>query len=225
MDLDLLADRDPTPFSLLSLNSDHDTNPSVLDKPPTQTKSFRLESDILDALEVESARRGTSVNNLTSQILRKWVNFDRYLQDFGYVMLSVHDFLRALNSFDDSVVKSLASESGRRFPKDLILFTGQKNDLRTCVKFVETILCDYMRWASYHNSSTEAEFVITLRHNYGSKWSMALESILGEMFETNTGTTPKFTVTESTVLMTITKPQEMNPKTTAGIEPQPNGVL
>ncbi|MDA4130843.1 MAG: hypothetical protein OK457_08740, partial [Thaumarchaeota archaeon] len=175
--------------------------------------------------EVESARRGTSVNNLTSQVLRKWVNFDRYLQDFGYVMLSVHDFLRALNSFDDSVVKSLASESGRRFPKDLILFTGQKNDLRTCVKFVETILCDYMRWASYHNSSTEAEFVITLRHNYGSKWSMALESILGEMFETNAATTPKFTVTESTVLMTITKPQEMNPKTAAGIEPQPNGAL
>jgi hypothetical protein len=184
-----------------------------------------LEADILDALEVESARRGTSVNNLTNQILRKWVNFDRYLQDFGYVMLSVHDFLRALNSFDDSVVKSLAAESGRRFPKDLILFTGQKNDLRTCVRFVETILCDYMRWASYHNSSTDAEFVITLRHNYGNKWSMALESILGEMFEVNAGITPKFTVTESTLLMTIVKPQELNAKPTAGMEPTPSGVL
>jgi hypothetical protein len=196
-----------------------------LDKTPTQTKSFRLEADILDALEVESARRGTSVNNLTNQILRKWVNFDRYLQDFGYVMLSVHDFLRALNSFDDAMVKNLASESGRRFPKDLILFTGQKNDLRTCVKFVETILCDYMRWASYHNSSTDSEFVITLRHNYGNKWSMALEATLGEMFETNVGIMPKFTVTESTVLMTIPKPQEVNAKHTPGIEPPQNGVL
>jgi hypothetical protein len=196
-----------------------------LDKTPTQTKSFRLEADILDALEVESARRGTSVNNLTNQILRKWVNFDRYLQDFGYVMLSVHDFLRALNTFDDSVVKSLAAESGRRFPKDLILFTGQKNDLRTCVKFVETILCDYMRWASYHNSSTEEEFVITLRHNYGNKWSMALESILGEMFQVNAGIMPKFTVTESTLLMTIPKPQEVNVKPAPGMESASGGVL
>jgi len=179
----------------------------------------------LDALEVESARRGTSVNNLTNQILRKWVNFDRYLQDFGYVMVSVHDFLRGLNSFDDSVVKSLATESGRRFPKDLILFTGQKNDLRTCVRFVETILCDYMRWASYHNSSTDAEFVITLRHNYGNKWSMALESLLAEMFDANVGITPKFTVTESTLLMTIPKPQELNAKPAAGLEPAPSGVL
>ncbi|MFI5421892.1 MAG: hypothetical protein ACHQ1H_13065, partial [Nitrososphaerales archaeon] len=114
---------------------------------------------------------------------------------------------------------------GRRFPKDLILFTGQKNDLRTCVKFVETILCDYMRWASYHNSSTDSEFVITLRHNYGNKWSMALEATLGEMFETNVGIMPKFTVTESTVLMTIPKPQEVNAKHTPGIEPPQNGVL
>jgi len=167
---------------------------------------------------MESARRGTSVNNLTNQILRKWVNFDRYLQDFGYVMLSVHDFLRALNAFDDQTVKELASETGKRFPKDLILFTGQKNDLKTCIRFVETIICDYMRWANYHNSSTESEYVITLRHNYGNKWSIALESMLAMMFETNVGVKPRFTVTESTVLMTIEKPQEAKPKAAADIE-------
>jgi len=189
-----------------------------LDKTPTQTKSFRLDADILDALDMESARRGTSVNNLTNQILRKWVNFDRYLQDFGYVMLSVHDFLRALNAFDDQTVKELASETGKRFPKDLILFTGQKNDLKTCIRFVETIICDYMRWANYHNSSTESEYVITLRHNYGNKWSIALESMLAMMFETNVGVKPRFTVTESTVLMTIEKPQEAKPKAAADIE-------
>jgi hypothetical protein len=189
-----------------------------MDKTPTQTKSFRLDADILDALDMESARRGTSVNNLTNQILRKWVNFDRYLQDFGYVMLSVHDFLRALNSLDDNTIRNLAMETGRRFPKDLILFTGQKNDLKTCIRFVETIICDYMRWANYHNSSTDSEYVITLRHNYGNKWSIALESMLATMFETNVSVRPRFTVTESTVLMTIEKPQEAKPKATADLE-------
>ncbi len=155
---------------------------------------------------MESARRGTSVNNLTNQILRKWVNFDRYVQDFGYVMFSVHDFLRGLNSFEDAEIKSLAAETGRRFPKDLILFTGQKTDIKTCIRFVESIFCDYMKWATYHNSSTDSEFVITLRHNYGSKWSIALEGILQAMFESNTSTKPRFTVTDSTVLMTIQKP-------------------
>ena len=179
-----------------------------LDKTPTQTKSFRLDADILDALDMESARRGTSVNNLTNQILRKWVNFDRYVQDFGYIMFSVHDFLRGMNSFEDSQIRDLAIESGKRFPKDLILFTGQKNDLKTCIKFVESIFCDYMKWATYHNSSTESEYVITLRHNYGSKWSIALESVLQSMFDTNAGLKPRFTMTDSTVLMTIPKPQQ-----------------
>jgi len=178
-----------------------------LDKTPTQTKSFRLDADILEALDMESARRGTSVNNLTNQILRKWVNFDRYVQDFGYVMFSVHDFLRGLNVLSESEIKSLSAESGRRFPKDLILFTGQKNDLRNCIRFVESIFCDYMKWATYHNSSTDSEYVITLRHNYGAKWSIALESMLQTMFETNVGVKPKFTVTDSTVLMTIDKPR------------------
>ncbi|MHB8568160.1 MAG: hypothetical protein ACYC7D_11025 [Nitrososphaerales archaeon] len=177
-----------------------------LDKTPTQTKSFRLDADILEALDMESARRGTSVNNLTNQILRKWVNFDRYVQDFGYVMFSVHDFLRGLNTFDDSEIRNLATESGRRFPKDLILFTGQKTDIKTCIRFVESIFCDYMKWATYHNSSTDAEYVITLRHNYGSKWSIALESTLLAMFDSNASVKPRFTVTDSTVLMMIQKP-------------------
>ena len=147
------------------------------------------------------------MNNLTNQILRKWVNFDRYVQDFGYVMFSVHDFLRGLNILNDAEIKSLSAESGRRFPKDLILFTGQKNDLRNCIRFVESIFCDYMKWATYHNSSTDSEYVITLRHNYGSKWSIALENMLQSMFEANAGARPKFTVTDSTVLMTIEKPR------------------
>ncbi len=176
-----------------------------MDKVPTQTKSFRLDADILEALDTESARRGTSVNNLTNQILRKWVNFDRYVQDFGYIMVSVHDFLRGLNVQDESTIKMLASETGRRFPKDLILFTGQKNDLKTCIRFVENILCDYMKWATYHTSSTDIEYVITLRHNYGSKWSLALQLVLQAMFDVNTNTKPKFTVTDSTVLMIIEK--------------------
>jgi hypothetical protein len=191
---------------------------NILDKAPTQTKSFRLDADVLESLEIESARRGTSVNNLTNQILRKWVNFDRYLQDFGTIVLSVHDFLRAINSFDDESIRSLAIESGKRFPKDLILFTGQKNDLKTCVRFVEAILCDYMRWANYHSTSGETEFVITLRHNYGAKWSIALESMLTSMFQTNVSILPRFTVTESTVLMTIEKVPEPKTETTANIE-------
>ncbi|MHB1908126.1 MAG: hypothetical protein ACYCQJ_04540 [Nitrososphaerales archaeon] len=178
-----------------------------MDKIPTQTKSFRLDADILEALDTESARRGTSVNNLTNQILRKWVNFDRYVQDFGYIMVSVHDFLRGLNTFDEDTIKTLAQETGKRFPKDLILFTGQKNDLKTCVKFVELMLCDYMKWAAYHTSSTDSEYVITLRHNYGNKWSLALQIVLQTMFDINTNTKPRFTVTESTVLMIIEKPQ------------------
>jgi hypothetical protein len=189
-----------------------------LDKVPTQTKSFRLDADILEALDTESARRGTSVNNLTNQILRKWVKFDRFVQDFGYIMVSVHDFLRGLNVQDETTIRTLASESGRRFPKDLILFTGQRNDLKTCIRFVENILCDYMKWATYHTSSTEIEYVLTLRHNYGSKWSLALQTVLQTMFEANTNIKPKFTVTDSTVLMVIEK--SAIPETVAAASPE-----
>lgn len=176
-----------------------------MEEVPTQTKSFRLDADVLEALDTESARRGTSVNNLTNQILRKWANFDRYVQDFGYIMVSVHDFLRGLSVQDENTIKMLATETGRRFPKDLILFTGQKNDLKNCIRFVENILCDYMKWGTYHTSSTDTEYVITLRHNYSSKWSIALQIVLQSMFDVNTNTKPRFTITDSTVLMIIEK--------------------
>ncbi len=190
----------------MSLNTDHfKTQARVLDKIPTQTKSFRLDADILEALDMESARHGTSVNNLTNQILRKWVNFDRYVQDFGYIMLSVHDFIRGLNALDPNTAKALAMETGKRFPKDLMLFMGQKIDTKSCIWFVESIVCDYMKWSTYHASSNQTEYVITFRHNYGQKWSMALEVMLLALFETNAKVVPKFTVTESTVLMVVEK--------------------
>ena len=176
-----------------------------MEEVPTQTKSLRLDADVLEALDTESAQRGTSVNNLTNQILRKWANFDRYVQDFGYIMVSVHDFLRGLSVQDENTIKMLATETGRRFPKDLILFTGQKNDLKNCIRFVENILCDYMKWGTYHTSSTDTEYVITLRHNYSSKWSIALQIVLQSMFDVNTNTKPRFTITDSTVLMIIEK--------------------
>jgi hypothetical protein len=179
-----------------------------LSKIPTQTKSFRLDADILEALDTESARHGTSVNNLTNQILRKWVNFDRYVQDFGYVMVSVHDFIRGLNTLDANSAKALATETGRRFPKDLMLFMGQKIDTKACIWFVESIICDYMKWSTYHASSNQNEYVLTLRHNYGQKWSMALEVMLSALFETNAKVVPKFTVTESTVLLVVEKPAQ-----------------
>jgi hypothetical protein len=207
----------------LDLNSDQISTAIALEKNPTQTKSFRLDADVLESLEIESARRGTSVNSLTNQILRKWVNFDRFLQDFGTLTLSVHDFIRVINSLDDETLRVLASESGKRFPKDLILFTGQKNDLKTCLKFVETVICDYMRWANYHSTLAENELVITLRHNYGNKWSTALESMLTSMFETNASVLPRFTITDSMVLMTIERPAESKPEEAAGIESRANG--
>jgi len=57
-----------------------------------------------------------------------------------------------------------------------------------------------------------------LRHNYGSKWSIALESMLTTMFETNASILPKFTVTDSMVLMTIQKPLESSHPQAEGIE-------
>lgn len=96
-------------------------------------------------------------------------------------MVSVHEFLRGLNVQDENTIKMLATETGRRFPKDLILFTGQKNDLKSCIGFVENILCDYMNWETHYTSSTDTEHVITLRHNCGSKWSVALQIVLQSM--------------------------------------------
>ncbi len=75
-----------------------------------------------------------------------------------------------------------------------------------------------MRWANYHSTSGENELVITLRHNYGSKWSLALESMLTSMFETNASVLPRFTVTDSMVLMTIQKPIETKAQAPPGIE-------
>jgi hypothetical protein len=175
----------------------------------SETKSFRLDEDIVRALEQESERSGESANHLTNKILLNWMLFDRYLYDFGYVTFPASQFVKLLELLSAETVDKIGEECGKRFPKDLIRFTQQPVSVGTCSNFIQSVMCNYMHWGKAITNYEGLKISVSITHSYGSKWSRFLSTMIDSMFTNNLGIRPEITVHENGMKVVIPKQQQL----------------
>jgi predicted HicB family RNase H-like nuclease len=52
----------------------------------TTLRTVRIPQELDDALETISKERGLSVNSFVSMLLKKYVQWDKYAERFGYIL-------------------------------------------------------------------------------------------------------------------------------------------
>jgi hypothetical protein len=140
----------------------------------TVLKTFRYPRHLNVALEEEANEKGLSPNALVSMIFTKYANWERYADKFGYVAIT-HETLRYLLScVDMEKLASAAQESGAQVPKEAMMFWFKKRDVDTFLSYLENI-CRYAGQAKYDCKSNDGSHTITLRHEFGMKWSYWLK--------------------------------------------------
>ncbi len=140
----------------------------------TVLKTFRYPRDLNAALEHEARTKGFSPNALVSMIFTKFTNWDRYAEKFGYVAVT-HETLRFLLSCADvERLASAAQETGAQVPKQAVMFWFKKMDINTFLSYLENI-CRYAGQAKYECQSSAGDYTVTLRHEFGLKWSYWLK--------------------------------------------------
>jgi hypothetical protein len=140
----------------------------------TVLKTFRYPRYLDAALQHEAKAKGLSPNALVSMIFTKYTNWDRYAEKFGYMSIT-HETLRYLLScVDMEKLASAAQESGAQVPKEAVMFWFKKMELSTFLDYLENI-CRYAGQAEYDCRSTGGDYIITLRHEFGMKWSYWLK--------------------------------------------------
>jgi hypothetical protein len=176
----------------------------------TVLKTFRYPRHLNAALDQEAEARGLSPNALVSMIFTKYANWDRYAERFGYVSVT-HETLRfLLSSVDMERLASAAQESGAQVPKEAVMFWFKKMDINTFLSYLENV-CRYAGQAEYDCQSSGGDYTITLRHEFGMKWSYWLKYSLDAALRKTLSIIAQFEIAEGEVVCKFST-QNRDPK-------------
>ena len=114
--------------------------------------------------------RGLSVNLFVSLLLKKYVDWDKYADRFGYITLSREPLRLILNATDDNKVIESAQDYGSTVPKEFLMFWFKDLNIDS-VPTALSLRCKYANVAQYELKIDGRNYIIILHHDLGIRWS------------------------------------------------------
>lgn len=145
---------------------------AVLSKKSEQTtlRTVRIPRELDNALENISKERGLSVNSFVSMLLKKYVEWDKYADRFGYITLTRESLRRILNTTDDNKLIESAQDYGSTVPKEFLMFWFKELNIDSVLNAL-SLRCKYANVAEYELKVDGKNYIIILHHDLGIRWS------------------------------------------------------
>jgi hypothetical protein len=179
---------------------------------PRKTKSitFRLDTMVVEELQRDADQGEISLNVLVNQVLRRYVEWDRYENKLGMMpipklmlatlidetmQLAADAKITDLESYRAKIVNN-AAQTALNVMKDSVLFMRKEYSFWT----VLDVLRMYMKVAgimSDHRIETGRKHVFIIQHELGENWSLFAKELLSKIFielaevRADISTTPK----------------------------------
>lgn len=181
---------------------------------PKKTKSitFRLDTMVIDELQREANGAEISLNVLVNQVLRRYIEWDRFENKVGMIPIPKSILCSLLNqtmevaaeakiadleAYRDRIVKHVA-ESALKVMKDTVLF--MRNDYSFWT--VLDVLRRYMKVAgitSDHRVEQGRKHVFIIQHDLGETWSLFAKELLLMIFAELANVKAEINATDKTV--------------------------
>lgn len=178
------------------MNEEEETRSTINKTGKTRSITFRLESSIIEELQIEAEYRETSLNVLINQILRRYSNWERYEGKMGMlpipkiILASLMDEIMRIgkengiediSSFRNALIKEL-SQIAFTFLKDSVLLIKKNYNLVTVLEVLE----QYMKVVginSDHRIEDDGKHIYVIQHKLGENWALFIKEFLILLFE------------------------------------------
>ena len=171
----------------------------------TVLKTIRITEELDEILHKDAEAKRMNVNTLISSILTKYAEWDRFSERFGIVSLRQDTMKSLMESVEDEKLAKLAKQIGGRIPKELILFLFKKITVETYLEYLAR-LCRYSGYGQYEVETDGRDYIITILHNMGSKWSMYLGTGIEAGMKNTIGSVPRLETTETSIVIRFQMP-------------------
>ena len=144
----------------------------------TRIKSFRLDSSLVEKLDRATKRARLTENRFVMDVLAERLNIDPLIPAFQEIRLTGVTFESILNATNIDALESAASDMAQKnfqMVRELYKSNGITLGFQ---EFVTDILGKYGRWFYLEGIVDWDHGWITLRHQYGLRWSRFLRAYL-----------------------------------------------
>jgi hypothetical protein len=140
--------------------------------------SCRFDRTVYESLYRDSKTVGISLNSLITSIIRKYMSWDKYAEELGFIPLPKDAVRMVFENVDDNRIREIGSYVGATLSRDMILFMFDTIESRNIISFLN------MSFANYgmvkHNTSENAHEII-VHHAISRKFSNYLANVANAM--------------------------------------------
>ena len=136
----------------------------------TTLRTVRIPRELDNALETVSKERGVSVNSFVSMLIKKYIEWDKYADRFGYVTLTRESLRHILDAADDNKLIESAQDYGSSVPKEFLMFWFKELNIDSVLTAL-LLRCKYANVAQYELKIDGSNYMIILHHDLGKRWS------------------------------------------------------
>jgi hypothetical protein len=169
------------------------------DRKKTIVRATRMTDDVDRILERDAAEKGIPVGTLLSTILRKYVDWDRLTEKYGFISVPNVVFKSLLEEVDADKIARIGKESGKDF-KERLLFWFKEANVESLIALI-LITYRYSGLARCEYQKFGDEYVITLKHDLGRKWSIYTRELLRAAVNEILAKTSETEITEYSVMI------------------------
>ncbi len=151
-----------------------------MSKNPTTNTAIRIPTEIYEKIEFQASTEDKTVSAIINNILRKYVSWDQFVSDVGFVFLQ-KPFVRNIfeHVSDDDMVKA-AKTSCYTGMRDAISFIHGKNNVESIVDVLKL----WFSASNFNNKVIQADGKTEFRiqHNLGRKGSLYIGTLISSLF-------------------------------------------
>jgi hypothetical protein len=173
----------------------------------TTTRTIRIPRKYDNVLEKDAANKRVSVNSLISSMIIKYSEWDRYVETLRFVSIPPDGLSLIIGSLDDERVKEIGHQIGSRHLQEFMMLWFKKISIDSFLDGL-SIFLRYSGMAKYDMDTIDGqEYVITLHHDLGKKWSIFIQHIFEEGMKRTLDIIPKIDITESSIMLRFRYPR------------------
>jgi hypothetical protein len=172
----------------------------------TTTRTIRISRQLDRILEKDAANKRVSVNSLITSIIIKYSEWDRYVESLRFVSMPPDGLRLIIGSLDDEKIKEIGHQVGSRHFQEYMMLWFKKISIDSFFDGL-TIFLRYSGMAKYDMDTPDGrDYVITLHHDLGKKWSIFIQTILEDGMKRTLNIIPKVDITESSITLQFHNP-------------------
>lgn len=152
----------------------YDLIPEPSRKKDSVTLSCRIDKTLYELLQKDCKDKGISLNSLVNSIAKRYISWEKYAAEIGYIPLARETVRLLFDNLDDKTMQMIANRIGRTIPREMTLLMFNKIDFNSIVAFL--VITSSRYGMVQHNVDGDIHNLI-VHHGVSKKFSKFLAEV------------------------------------------------